>query len=762
MKKIRYILTSAVFCLIVAVVSVIFVVTPDAEISISERRPLMSFDKVLNPDADSSGKTPHSFDVLESYFLDQFPFRDDFRKLKAFVYTDLFRRNDNNGIYKYNGTVVELQDKLDEKQVNHALNVFDKVRKEYFENNKVYFSIIPDKHYYASKENGYPSMDYEKLFSAVKEGFADAEYVDITGLLSLSDYYKTDSHWSQDKITDVAEKLIVSMNPEAPVDFSDANLSVKKPFYGVYYGQSALTLAPDEIRYLENEVTDSMIVKILKPVLSEKTFEWSVGEIKTCPVYVEEKFEGNDPYDIFLAGPEELIVIENPCADNDKTLVVFRDSFGSSIGPLLAQGYSKTVLVDLRYAVPDMIGGCVEFDEKSDVLFLYSTGMYNNGASIRSFSKLSPVKPTVKPETSVETDNGEDVAEDEAEEPDVPVNGSETAPEETPSDNTSKEENVTVKPEEEKETVPENEPSQNVEAETKPVPEKQPEAVKQVEELSGGLMMYDGYVFEKNEYNKSNTDYAIGLINKICERYLDGNNVYVSVVPDKNYQVMKKTGGDLSGYTFLVSSVRNGIPSARYIDIMDSISLDAYYKTDAHWKQESIVGTAGKIASSMNSPIPSGGYETSAPYEFSGTYLKSGKAEVPKEELRHVSNSTISSMTAKALGMSGSFTDIQMYSAAKMSGAEEYDYFLGGAQTVVTIENPAASNDKELVIFRDSFGSSIAPLIAQGYKKTTLVDLRYVVPDMLPNFVSFENSDVLFLYSANIFNNGRILKNFMK
>ena len=34
-----------------------------------------------------------------------------------------------------------------------------------------------------------------------------------------------------------------------------------------------------------------------------------------------------------------------------------------------------------------------------------------------------------------------------------------------------------IKPEEEKETVPENEPSQNVEAETKPVPEKQPEAV---------------------------------------------------------------------------------------------------------------------------------------------------------------------------------------------------------------------------------------------------------------------------------------------
>jgi len=63
-----------------------------------------------------------------------------------------------------------------------------------------------------------------------------------------------------------------------------------------------------------------------------------------------------------------------------------------------------------------------------------------------------------------------------------------------------------------------------------------------------------------------------------------------------------------------------------------------------------------------------------------------------------------------------------------------------------------------LVIFRDSFGSSIAPLFAQGYKKITLVDIRYMHPDMLEHYVEFENQDVLFLYSTLVLNNAETLK----
>jgi hypothetical protein len=81
-----------------------------------------------------------------------------------------------------------------------------------------------------------------------------------------------------------------------------------------------------------------------------------------------------------------------------------------------------------------------------------------------------------------------------------------------------------------------------------------------------------------------------------------------------------------------------------------------------------------------------------------------------------------------------------------------YELFLGGNSPLVTIENPNAKEEKELVIFRDSFASSLAPLLIPGYSKISLVDIRYMQSDYVGNFVDFENADVLFLYSPSLLN----------
>lgn len=56
------------------------------------------------------------------------------------------------------------------------------------------------------------------------------------------------------------------------------------------------------------------------------------------------------------------------------------------------------------------------------------------------------------------------------------------------------------------------------------------------------------------------------------------------------------------------------------------------------------------------------------------------------------------------------------------------------------------------MLFRDSFGSSIAPLFLENYSKITLVDLRYISKDVLENFIEFDKQDVLFLYSTLVLN----------
>lgn len=364
----KNILILAVFSVVVLSVSVAFIVLPETKISNSERRALKTFEDV------KASEDP--LNEFESYFLDQFPARDGFRTVKAYFCLDLLRKNDNNKIYKLDGSIVKLEDKLDEKQVGMTAELINSVIDRYFKNNEVYCSVIPDKHYYASKQNGYPAMDYEKIFSAMSEN-VNAEYIDITGNLKLSDYYTTDSHWSQDKIVDLTQLLASKMSEKVKVvPEKGFTVNTLEPFYGVYYGQSALNVKPDVIKYLTSENTDKMTMT----VINDK------GKPETYPVYTIDKFNGNDPYDIFTAGANPYITIDNPNAESEKQLILFRDSFGSSIAPIFAEGYSRVVMVDLRYMFPDALEFFMgEVPEDADVLFLYSTGLINGGGTLRGF-----------------------------------------------------------------------------------------------------------------------------------------------------------------------------------------------------------------------------------------------------------------------------------------------------------------------------------------------------------------------------------------
>ena len=99
-----------------------------------------------------------------------------------------------------------------------------------------------------------------------------------------------------------------------------------------------------------------------------------------------------------------------------------------------------------------------------------------------------------------------------------------------------------------------------------------------------------------------------------------------------------------------------------------------------------------------------------------------------------------------------------MYDAADFEAIDGYNIFLGGPLSIVTVENPTGNTGKELIIFRDSFASSLAPLLLDGYDKITLIDLRYMASVNVGRFVEFNDQDVLFLYSTTLVNSGKLLK----
>lgn len=340
-------------------------VKPEVKESISERRPLATF-PVLTASTVMNGSFMTGF---EKYTLDQFPLRDQFRSIKALTSFYLLGQKDNNDIYIVDGYASKLEYPMKEASIQYAANRFQYVYDRYLADHdmKIYLSVIPDKNYFMAAANGYPSMNYEAFFEAMRSGMPYADYIDIASMLELSDYYHTDAHWRQEAIVDVAEHLASEMGAPISADFKEQHLN--QPFYGVYYGQSALPLKSDQLNYLDNEVLNQCTVYDFETESEIGIYDWS-------------KAEGHDLYEFFLAGSKSLLTIENPMAPTQQELIVFRDSFGSSIAPILAQGYRKVTLVDIRYISPAILDRFITFDTQ-DVLFLYSTGVLNNSNTIK-------------------------------------------------------------------------------------------------------------------------------------------------------------------------------------------------------------------------------------------------------------------------------------------------------------------------------------------------------------------------------------------
>ena len=103
-------------------------------------------------------------------------------------------------------------------------------------------------------------------------------------------------------------------------------------------------------------------------------------------------------------------------------------------------------------------------------------------------------------------------------------------------------------------------------------------------------------------------------------------------------------------------------------------------------------------------------------------------------------------------------SEIPVYDLEAAEGMDPYALFLSGSKSLLRIENPAAPEENRLILFRDSFGSSIAPLLAEHVRELILADIRYISPALLGELISFEGRDVLFLYSESVLNNSEMLK----
>lgn len=316
------------------------------EISIYERRKLKAFPKIKDNN--------NFFDDLDKYLSDHFIFRQDFREVKGFVNYNLFNISINNKVIIKDDYLFELTE-TNYKSLDNIVAKVDEIITR-FDINDYEFIAIPLKNHYVGLDNVSEEID-EYL------GVRIDNYHSLKNLLSLSDYYRSDIHLKQERLGSVVSKILELCDvEEKDIEYS---FNTYNKFYGSLYAKMAISMKPDTITYLTNDLLNSIKV-------------YSVEDKDLLDVYNVSELESLDPYSVYLNGPKAYLKIVNKNVE-DRKLIIFRDSYTSSIVPLLVPYFSEIELIDLRYYSSDLLN----IDGDSKVLFIFGSEVLNNSFSIK-------------------------------------------------------------------------------------------------------------------------------------------------------------------------------------------------------------------------------------------------------------------------------------------------------------------------------------------------------------------------------------------
>jgi len=357
----RSILTMGVFLTVIGGLFLAGRVVPPPSILAAERRapaqlPVLTVDSVLSAQFMSG---------FESYAADNFPLRSYFQTAHAASVVGVFAQSDRSGLFLYDGGVCRI---VPDDTASMAL-AGDKIRKVAagLTGLNLYYGVIPDRALLTGRH--LPGVEPGQSMAVLAGRLDGLTAVPLDGALDASSYYRTDLHWDQAKLQPVVDALGVAMGFTA--DLSGFTAKDAGKFTGAYGAQWALPVVPDRLTYLDD------------PALTASYLDPVTQTMVPGPVYDPGAITAVDPYNVFLRGPQPLIVLTNPAATTDRELFLFRDSFGSSLAPLLTGAYSKITLIDLRYISAGILDQFVDFKPDSDALFLYSSQILNNASILQ-------------------------------------------------------------------------------------------------------------------------------------------------------------------------------------------------------------------------------------------------------------------------------------------------------------------------------------------------------------------------------------------
>lgn len=379
-KKIKQIIMISIFILVIFGLTIANILMPSKEFSETENRPLQKLPEFSFKDLFDNKYTVD----FEKYTTDQFIGRDNWVELKNDIDYAVQKR-DSNGVYF--GQDGYLFEKLTDNTLNKEqlkintdrTKMFVDKYQEQLGKEHVKVMIVPNSFEIMSDKlpSFAPKVDQSKYLNDMQNLIGES-FINITDTFkknkdSIDLYYKTDHHWTTDGAFLAYQEWCKSMGIKA-LDETDFDINVvSDEFYGTYYSKARYTgINPD----------------VIKQYVPKGNYEYKVdfdlGKKQTDTLYNEKFLEKKDKYSYFLDSNHSLIDIKTN-VDNDKKLLIIKDSYANSFTPFAVNHFSEVYVVDLRYYRKGM-SKLIEEKGITDVLVMYNFSTFstdtNTGAMI--------------------------------------------------------------------------------------------------------------------------------------------------------------------------------------------------------------------------------------------------------------------------------------------------------------------------------------------------------------------------------------------
>ena len=366
----------AIFMTVWVVIVIINFIWPKQVFSEEENRmlatiPRFSFESFVNG---------YYLNGVNDYINDHFAFRNFYLKLNSWWEVSVMGKKENNGVYiGKDGYLFEKFEYNDSEKENGNTNVetilnFANKMKE--QNVPTYFVLVPNSIYINSNKlpNNVEVPNQEEIINQIYDEAENTNNINVIESLKKENknkqlYFKTDHHINSDGAYVIYREYCKALNI-AIKKIGDFNrVTVSNDFLGTFDSKAQLlNQQPDELFVYKNENNTN----VKEAIYDKQT---------TNSIFNEEYLKGKDKYSYFLNGNNSRAIIKTN-VNNDKRLLVIKDSYAHIMSQFLCQEYSEVHFLDPRYTNFDYVEYAKE-NGITDVLFLYNVSTFVQDTNLK-------------------------------------------------------------------------------------------------------------------------------------------------------------------------------------------------------------------------------------------------------------------------------------------------------------------------------------------------------------------------------------------